>query len=83
MRDLLASLLLVMAILSAPALAADGNSVLDIRVLGTLHIALCLLALSLLLSGSRGWKDPTRMVLGGMMILFFTEVGYAAYLNSL
>ena len=33
MRDLLASLLILMAILSAPALAADGNSVLDIRVL--------------------------------------------------
>jgi hypothetical protein len=74
------SLLAAIARLYAGGIPARG--VLDIRVLGALHIVLFVAGLALLLAGSRGWSRATRFVFAGLLIFFFTDVGYAAYFNS-
>jgi hypothetical protein len=60
-----------------------ARGVLDIRVLGALHILIFLSALALLLAGSRGWTLPARLTFAGLLLFFFSDVGYAAYFNSL
>ncbi|MGE5278849.1 MAG: hypothetical protein ACM3SU_17800 [Acidobacteriota bacterium] len=56
--------------------------VFDIRCLGSLHAGLLLAALALLLVGSRPWTAPARAVFAVFLVFFFTDVGYAALLNS-
>lgn len=54
----------------------------DIRVLGGLHILLLLAGLGLLASGLRPLPRPAQWVGAALLVLVFTDVGYAAPLNS-
>ena len=58
----------------------------DIRWLGALHAALYLAAFGILLAGLRGtWRDRGRLAQAAaalIPLLAFTDVNYAAYLNS-
>jgi 4-amino-4-deoxy-L-arabinose transferase-like glycosyltransferase len=59
-----------------------SHGVLDIRAVGGLHALVFLTALALLLAGSRGWPGAAALVFAGLLVFFFTDVGYASYLNS-
>ncbi len=54
----------------------------DLRFLGATNALLLLGALTLLLVGTRRWRPFPRAVFAAAAIVFFTDVGYAAPLNS-
>jgi hypothetical protein len=54
----------------------------DIRVLGAVHAAIVLAALAMLLFLLRRLPVWTRVLVAGVAILAFTDVCYAAYLNT-
>jgi hypothetical protein len=70
-----------LAVLAARMFPTGG--VFDIRILGTFHILLLLAALGLLLSACRDLAAATQWIVAGLLVFVFTDVGYAASLNSL
>ncbi|MFY9551211.1 MAG: hypothetical protein WAU32_08685 [Thermoanaerobaculia bacterium] len=54
----------------------------DIRVLGAIHVGLLLAGIGLLVAASRDLAPLSRWVVGALLVFFFTDVGYAAVLNS-
>jgi hypothetical protein len=58
------------------------SGVFDIRVLGTIHILLMLTGLGLLVSATKPLPRIAQWVGAGLLLLLFTDVGYAAPLNS-
>jgi 4-amino-4-deoxy-L-arabinose transferase-like glycosyltransferase len=72
----------IAAVARIPAAAALPHGVFDIRYLGALHALLLLGALALLLAGSRQWSAAARTIFAASLVFLFTDVGYAALLNS-
>ncbi|HTY41487.1 MAG TPA: hypothetical protein VMH79_06400 [Thermoanaerobaculia bacterium] len=64
----------------SPALWRGGF--FDLRTLAALHAALLLLALAGILRAARGLPWPAQAVAAILLVFFFTDVGYAAPLNS-
>ena len=58
------------------------SDVFDLRVLGAIHAALFLLALSLLISLTGGLRAGPRVVLLALAALVLCDVAYSAYYNS-
>jgi hypothetical protein len=65
------------------ASVALTDGVFDLRLLGTLHAAALLTSLLLVLSATRSLPGLPRWIVGLLLLLVFTDVGYVAYLNSL
>ncbi|MFY9552072.1 MAG: hypothetical protein WAU32_13045 [Thermoanaerobaculia bacterium] len=61
---------------------SDGGY-FDIRVLGSLHLILLLLAVGAIVWTCRDLSPVTQGVTAALLIFIFTDVGYAAPLNSL
>jgi len=59
------------------------DGIFDLRLLGTLHAAALLTSLLLVLSVTRSLPRLPRWIVGLLLLLVFTDVGYVAYLNSL
>ncbi|MEX0881166.1 MAG: hypothetical protein WD451_15740 [Thermoanaerobaculia bacterium] len=60
----------------------DG-AVFDIRFLGVLHALLLLAALGVLVAACRDLSAPTQWLVAALLVFIFSDVGYAAPLNSL
>jgi hypothetical protein len=60
----------------------SGGPVFDLRVLGTIHAALLLLALALLVRACRDLPPATQIAVAVLLVFVFTDVGYVAPLNS-
>jgi hypothetical protein len=73
-------------LLGETALAVDRimthDQIFDLRFLGTLHLLLYLLGLSLILSAMRTFKGPVRVALGLGLLVSSTDVAYVATMNS-
>ena len=54
----------------------------DLRVLGGIHAALLVAGLGLLVSATRPLSLAARLAAAALLVFFFTDVGYAAPLNS-
>jgi len=54
----------------------------DIRVLAAIRLILMLFGIWLILIAARSLRPALRIVLAGLLILLFTDVGYVAYFNS-
>jgi hypothetical protein len=54
----------------------------DLRVLGAIHALLLVIGLGLLVSATRPLSLPVRLAGATLLVFFFTDVGYAAPLNS-
>lgn len=54
----------------------------DVRWLGAVHAALCLVALGILLAALRGMSWRARAATASVTLLVFTDACYTAYLNS-
>jgi len=63
--------------------AAGGDGSLDVRVVGIVHGALFLVALSLFLPLLTGSRRAVQLVYCGAVLFVFTDVMYVSYLNSL
>jgi hypothetical protein len=63
-------------------LAVSGKAVFDLREIGAIHVALLLLALAGLIRACRDLAVPTQVVVAALLVFMFTDVGYAAPLNS-
>jgi hypothetical protein len=61
----------------------SGGGLFDIRFLGAIHIVLLLVALAGLALACGDLAASTRWMVMVMLVLLFTDVGYAAPLNSL
>ncbi|HEY7369502.1 MAG TPA: hypothetical protein VIA29_06410 [Thermoanaerobaculia bacterium] len=75
------TLLTAAARLFTEPFARDG--VFDIRILGALHAALLCLGIGLLVLACKDLVPPAQILTGALLVLFFTDVGYAAVLNTL
>jgi hypothetical protein len=75
------TLLAAAARLVSEPFARDG--VFDIRILGALHAALLCLAIGLLVAACRDLAPASQILVAALMVFFFTDVGYAAVLNTL
>ncbi len=62
--------------------ALSRTPVFDLRILGAIHAALLLLALGGLVRACRGLAFPTQALVAALLVFVFTDVGYAAPLNS-
>ncbi len=60
---------------------ADGG-LFDLRVLGTIHASLLVVGLGLLVSATAPLSMSARLVGATLLVFFFTDVGYAAPLNT-
>jgi hypothetical protein len=60
-----------------------GAGLFDIRTLGTLHAGLLLLGLGLGLAAAAGLVPAARWTAAALLVFVFTDVAYAAPLNSL
>jgi hypothetical protein len=60
-----------------------GARLFDIRVMGGLHAALLLLGFGLCVAATRGLAPAARWTAAILFVLVFTDVAYAAPLNSL
>jgi hypothetical protein len=58
------------------------NSLFDLRVLGALHALLLVAALGALVWSCGALTGAAQIVAGASLVFFFTDVGYAAALNS-
>lgn len=58
------------------------DQIFDIRIFAALSTLLYLLGIWLILVAARSLKVGTRIILAGMLVLIFTDVGYVAYFNS-
>jgi hypothetical protein len=54
----------------------------DLRLLGGVHLALLVLALGLLLRAARELSPAAQAAAAALLVVFFTDVGYAAPFNS-
>lgn len=54
----------------------------DIRTLGAIHILLLLLAIGILVRSCRGLAPASQWLVAVLLVLVFTDVGYAAAFNS-
>ena len=63
-------------------LAFCRQPLFDLRLLGGIHAALLLLALAGLVRACRDLAWPTQALVAGLLVFVFTDVGYAAPLNS-
>lgn len=61
----------------------SSNALFDLRSLGALHAAAFLACLLFVLSTARYLPRPSRWIVGVLVLIVFTDVGYVAYLNSL
>lgn len=68
---------------AAAASRLAGASLFDIRILGALHAALLLLGLGLGIAAARDLAPAARWTAAILLVLVFTDVAYAAPLNSL
>ena len=59
------------------------SGLFDLRVLGSVHLALFLLAVCLLLRLSANLNRATRVAVSFLLLFVFCDVGYVAYFNSL
>ena len=57
--------------------------IFDLRILGAFHIALFLGAIWLMLAGTRDLAVPVQLLIAVLLVVVFTDVGYAASFNSL
>jgi hypothetical protein len=64
------------------SLALFPGDLFDIRVLGAIHVLLLLAALGLFVRSVRGLAFPTQLLAAALLVLVFTDVGYAAAFNS-
>ncbi len=74
------TLLARIARVAAAPFSRDG--LFDLRVLGAVHMLVFLAGLAFLVGATRGLSPPTRWIVAGLLVFFFTDVGYAAVLNS-
>lgn len=61
---------------------AVSTNVFDIRALGFLHAVLLVLALGLFVAACLDLTAPARWIAAGLLVVVFTDVGYAAPFNS-
>jgi hypothetical protein len=73
---------LLVLVARAISRAASGGNLFDIRALGALNVALLLAALGLLVAACRDLARSAQWVVAALLALAFTDVGYAAPLNS-
>ncbi len=73
----------VLARAAATASSLVGASLFDIRALGALHAALLLLGLGFGIAATRDLAPAARWTAAILLVLVFTDVAYAAPLNSL
>lgn len=59
-----------------------SRTTFDLRVLGAVHLAALLLALGLLIRATRDLAPAAQWMAAGLLVLVFTDVGYAAAFNS-
>ena len=55
----------------------------DLRLLGAVHAAAFLACLLFVLSTARSLPRPSRWIVGVLVLIVFTDVGYVAFFNSL
>ena len=60
----------------------SGSGHFDLRVLGALHALLLLVALGMLVGACGALSPAAQIVAAASLVFFFTDVGYAAPLNS-
>jgi hypothetical protein len=60
----------------------SSSGLFDLRVLGAIHIALLVAGIGLLVSAASALGRPAQWVTSILMVFVFTDVGYAAPLNS-
>ena len=70
-------------ILNKLASTAFTDGIFDLRLLGALHAVALLAGLLLVLGVTRTLPGLPRWIVGFLLLLVFTDVGYVAYLNSL
>lgn len=58
------------------------EGVFDLRTLGAVHIGILLCGLWLALLAARPLGNLARAVLGGSLVILFTDIGYSAFFNS-
>ena len=73
----------LLAVSAAAVSKLAGASLFDIRVVGALHAALLLLGLGLALSAAAPLAPAARWTAAALLVFVFTDVAYAAPLNSL
>jgi len=73
----------VAAVAVLAARVFSRGAIFDVRVLGGLHILLLLIAIGTIVGACRDLSPASQWVVGGLLVFFFTDVGYAAVLNSL
>lgn len=61
------------------------DGLFDLRVLGAIHAVSFVLGVGLILFATRKrkWRMGQRLLLGGLMVFIFGDVGYVAYFNSI
>lgn len=59
-----------------------GGAPFDLRVLGAIHLSLLAAGLGLLVAATAPLPRPAQWLAAGLLVLVFTDVGYAAPLNS-
>lgn len=64
------------------SMTAGQDEILDIRVLAALYTVLLLFGLWLVLKAARLLSTGLWVLLSGLLILIFTDVGYVSYFNS-
>ena len=63
-----------------PILSSNGN--FPLPVIGLLNACVLLFGLALILAATQSLESPRRRMLGVLLVFFFTDIGYAAFLNS-
>ena len=74
--------ILLAGIARIAAAAVSQNGIFDLRVLGAVHVLAFLVGLGFLVAATLGLSPPTRWIAAGLLVFFFTDVGYAAPFNS-
>jgi hypothetical protein len=64
------------------SIEAGQDQIFDLRMLAALHTFILLLGIWLILAASRTLTVSLRVILTGLLVLIFTDVGYVAYFNS-
>jgi hypothetical protein len=63
-------------------LGLSRTSLFDLRLIGAIHSVLLLVALGLLIRACRDLRPATQIVVAGLLVFVFTDVGYVAPFNS-
>ena len=64
------------------SMGAGQDQIFDIRILAAFYTVILLFGIWLILAAGRSLSKTLRVVLAGILILLFTDVGYVAYFNS-